>query len=1077
MKKRFFLQAVFLLLPLLVVMAQQLPNDWENPRVTGINKLKARVTSLSYANVADALANDKSQNERYQSLDGLWKFSFSPTVATAIQGFEKPSYRVDDWNEILVPSNWELKGYGRAIYKNVGYAFVPHDYPKVPKNDSPTGLYRRNFTLKKDWEDKNVILHFGGVTSAFYVWVNGKKVGYSQGSRLPAEFDITPYLKKGENILAVKVFRFSDGSYLEDQDHWRLSGIHRSVYLEATPKTFLYDFYVRTIFDEKYQDADLQILPKIHFAKGANHADFSLEVQLFDAHDKPILKKPLSKNLKWVNNIAGNYWKSLNKDDNFAFFKTTIKNPLKWSAAHPNLYTLVLALKDKKGAVMEARSNRIGFRKLSIRDGVFLVNGKAVKLYGVNRHDHSQYEGKVISKAIMERDALLMKQHNFNAVRTSHYPNNPYWLSLCDQYGIYVIDEANLETHGLQGKLSNDPDWTHAYMERAVRMVERDKNHPSIIFWSLGNESGTGPNHAAMANWIKTYDPTRFVHFESAHYYKWPDKDGKTDAPYVDIRSRMYARVPEMVRLANLPTDKRPLIWCEYAHAMGNSLGDFGSFWKAIKANKRLAGAFIWDWTDGAVVSTNKEGKKYWAYGGDFGEKRHDGNFNNNGVIAPDQSVKPAILEAKKIHQPIDIEAIDIEKGIFDIRNNHHFSDLGRYDLKWQITANGAIIQKGVQTPPDLKAGEKGFVTVHYKSIKSIAGTHYYMTLAFVLKKSLPWAKKGHTVAWEQFKMPIYKGLDKIFNKKNTTPPQIEKTPTQWTITTNQHQVRFNPSTGLLTGIKQQRRELLKSPLTPYFWRPLTDNDYGYHIERQQGYWKTAFEKASLVKCELSKAKGAVRIKTTYQLPTYKKAKDAGKLVLDYMVWNDGQIDVDHRLNPNTDLPDIPRVGMQVRLIKSLDNFDWLGKGPHENYSDRNASAPFGKYHKSVAKDFFHYVRPQESNNYTGVVWCGLTDAKGKGIHVVATEKPLSVSAWPYAPADLDKGRNKGHIADLPYRDFITLNIDLAQQGVGGDDSWSQQAKPHPPFMISGKQAHHYKFVIKTIDKKQQKIDLIWQHR
>uniref|UniRef100_A0A2B4S0Y2 Beta-glucuronidase n=1 Tax=Stylophora pistillata TaxID=50429 RepID=A0A2B4S0Y2_STYPI len=987
----------------LKITAQELPNDWENPKVVGINKLPARNTSLSYASAKAALTDEIDSNSRYKCLDGLWKFSFAPTVDKAVVGFENPNYDVSKWKEIPVPSNWELKGYGRAIYKNVGYAFAKQDYPKVPKDDNPVGSYRRDFSIDKHWKDKKIILHFGGVTSAFYLWVNGKKVGYSQGSRLPAEFDITDYLKPGKNTLAVKVFRFSDGSYLEDQDHWRISGIHRSVYLEATPKTFIYDFGTRTILDDKYQDATLQILPKINLAKGAKYEDFDIEAQLFDNSDRPVLKKPLLKNLKDVKKIAGKYWDGINFKENFAFLKTTIKNPLKWSAEHPNLYTLVLTLKNKNGEILEARKTRIGFRKLEIKDGVFLVNGRAVKLYGVNRHDHSQHEGKVISKEIMKRDITLMKKHNFNAVRTSHYPNNPYWLDLCDKYGLYVIGETNIETHGLAGVFSNNNEWSHAFLERAIRMVERDKNHPSIVFWSLGNESGQGPNHAAMSGWIKNYDPTRFIHYEGARYFGI-NHNGKSDDTYVDVRSRMYVSTEEMVQLANLETDKRPIMWCEYAHAMGNSLGDFGAYWKAIRANKRFIGGFIWDWTDGAVWVKNKEGKYYWAYGGDFGEERHDGNFNNNGIISPDQSIKPEILEAKKIQQPIGIEAIDLKKGIFEIRNYHHFSDLSGYQMRWEISANGKVIQKDIGKTPDLKAGEKGFANIRYQKIKPIAGTHYYLKISFHLKEKKAWASKGYRVAWQQFKLPYYKAAKKV-RYKSRKSPLLQKTKDSWTVTTTKNRVDFDPTSGLLTGIYQKNKALLKKALTPYFWRPQTDNDHGYDMSASdQKYWKTAFENAKATKMNSTKKAGYIELKASYDLPKYED-KEAGTLTLCYKIWNDGQIDIDYLLDPIADLPDIPRVGLQMRLISSLDHFSWLGRGPQENYSDRKESAAFGHYQKSVTKDFFHYVRPQESNNYTGVEWFGLTNKKQAGLMVVAMEKALSVSAWPYSPEDLDKGK------------------------------------------------------------------------
>ncbi len=1044
-----------------------LKNDWENPLVVEINKLPARATSMSFADETTALQGDLTKSQRYKNLNGVWKFAFSPTVDKAPKGFEKENYDVSSWDEIPVPANWELKGYGQAIYKNVGYPFIPHNYPYILKDDSPVGCYRRDFTIPKQWEDKKIILHFGGVTSAFYLWINGKKVGYSQGSRLPAEFDITPYLKSGKNILAAKVFRFSDGTYLEDQDHWRLSGIHRDVYIEAVPKSFIYDFFVRTDLDENYKDAILKIEPQISLDKGVKYEDLTLKVELFDAKGEPVLKKYVEKSLKGINVRANSYWSAHQRDKNFGFFNVKIKNPYKWSAEYPYLYTLVLSLKDTEGNLLESRSTKIGFRELKIIDGEFFVNGKSVLLYGVNRHDHSQYEGKVISKEIMEKDAILMKQNNFNAVRTSHYPNNAYWLEMCDKYGLYVIDETNLETHGLGGRLSNDTEWSHAFLQRAIRMVERDKNHPSIIFWSLGNESGQGFNHAAMASWIKTFDPTRFIHYEGAHFQK-PLEQGKSDPFYVDIRSRMYNLTEDMIELANIPTDTRSLIWCEYAHAMGNSLGDFGAYWDAIKANKRFIGAFIWDWTDGAIVAKDKSGKTYWAYGGDFGESRHDGNFNNNGVISPDQTVKPQTLEAKKIQQPIEIYTIDLKKGIFKIYNRHHFSNLKQYHILWKIEADGKIIQSGKISAPDVKAGEKSNVRIVYKSIKPKEGVHYYITLSFALKNKTLWAKKGYITSWDQFKLPIYKAPKSIYVKGSL---KTRDSDSQIWVKTTKGTFTFDKNTGLLSSWKVADKELLKTVLKPNFWRPRTDNDHGYRIEKKQAYWKNAFQNATLKSFQTIKKKGkTVHFIAIYELPKFKENKSNPILKLQYRVYANGQLKVSSTFNSNGKLPDLLRYGMQMTVKKELDTFEWLGRGPHENYNDRHKSAAFGRYEKSVKKDFFHYVRPQESNNYTGVYWLSLTNFHNKGFDILASQ-PLSVSAWPYAQEDLDKDRNKGHIAYLPERDFVTLNIDLVQQGVGGDDSWTNKAQAHESFRLPANKNYTYSFTLRPLENKAKRIN------
>ena len=819
----------------------QLPNDWENPLVTSINKLPARATSMSFPDEATALKANRKVSPRYKSLNGNWKFSFTPVLEESIEGFENPDFDVLEWDEIPVPANWELHGYGQAIYTNVTYPFVPVDPPYIPKDDSPVGSYRTKFTVPSGWSDKKVIIHFGGVTSAFYLWVNGKKVGYSQGSRLPAEFDITPFLKAGENVLAAKVFRWSDGSYLEDQDHWRLSGIHRDVYLEAVPKTFIYDFFVKTDLDENYQDALLGIRPKIHTNGEETVKDWKLEAQLFDNFDKPVFKEKLSRNLGELLDE----WYPQRGTVKFGWLEAEVENPLKWSAEFPNLYTLVLYLRDTDGNLVEARSSKIGFRKTEVRDGEFLVNGNPVLLYGVNRHDHSQYKGKVVSEEIMRKDVLLMKRFNFNAVRTSHYPNNPFWYELCDEYGIYVMDEANLETHGLTGKLSNNPLWSHSFMDRAIRMVERDKNHPSVVFWSLGNESGMGPNHAAMSGWIKDFDPDRLIHYEGAQSrgntsHKQSGKSTiNPDPAYIDIQSRMYASLDHMTELANLPNDNRPVIYCEYAHAMGNSLGDFQSFWKEVKANKRFIGAFIWDWTDGSIVAKNKAGREYWAYGGDFGETIHSGNFNNNGVISPDQTPKPATWEAKKVHQPVEITAINLGGGTFEILNRHHFTNLDWYDVHWILQEDGKTVQSGVVAPPQLDPLDKGTLKIPYKVPKMRPGAKYYVTISFRLNKDVSWAHAGHETSWEQFELPYFetagnKNWDAVGNVK------VIEQGTYVKVMAKNTEVRFDRDTGFLTSLIVLGKEMLKVPLSPNFWRPPTDNDIGSRMPKRQGYWKDA---------------------------------------------------------------------------------------------------------------------------------------------------------------------------------------------------------------------------------------------
>ncbi|MFH1717414.1 MAG: glycoside hydrolase family 2 TIM barrel-domain containing protein, partial [Planctomycetota bacterium] len=560
--------------------------DWENETVLGRNKEPGHCTLVPYPDTETALKCEHEASPYYQSLNGKWRFNWVRKPADRPLDFYKPEYEVSGWDEIPVPSNWQMHGYGIPIYLNMRFPFPPNP-PHIPHSYNPVGSYRREFTIPAGWDGRQVFIHFDGVKSAFYIWVNGRQVGYSQDSMTPAEFNITEYLQSGSNTLAVEVYRWSDGSYLEDQDMWRMSGIYRNVYLFASPSVHMRDFSVRCDLDGQYKDGILMIRPKLVRYTNEDIRGWTVQAQLYDEQKRPLFAEPLSKDASAILN------EQYPQRDNvkFALLESTVSNPKKWSDEFPNLYTLVLSLKDAKGGTVEAESCRVGFRKVEIRDGQLFVNGRSIKLFGVNRHEHDPDHGRAIPLSRMLQDIHLLKQNNINAVRTSHYPDDPQWYDLCDQYGIYLIDEANLESHGLKGYLSNVATWHSAFLERAVRMVERDKNHPSVIFWSLGNETGCGPNHAAMAGWIKDYDPTRPIHYEGA-------AGDPVDYPYVDMISRMYARIPEIIRLATDPIDDRPMVLCEYAHAMGNSVGNLKEYWDAIRSHKRLIGGFIWDWAD-----------------------------------------------------------------------------------------------------------------------------------------------------------------------------------------------------------------------------------------------------------------------------------------------------------------------------------------------------------------------------------------------------------------------------------------------------------------------------------------------
>ncbi|MEO1012088.1 MAG: glycoside hydrolase family 2 TIM barrel-domain containing protein [Bacteroidota bacterium] len=1023
---------------------------WQDPQVNGLNRLPAKATSQSFPSEAEALAGVKEKSTRYKSLNGDWKFQWHPVPELGPQNFHAMDFDDSNWNTIPVPANWELQGYGTAIYTNIKYPFEPVAPPLVPKDDNSTGFYRTSFEIPSDWEDMQVTLTLGGVSSAYYVWLNGHLLGYSEDSCLPTHFDITPYLEQGNNQLAVKVYRWSDGVYLEDQDHWRLSGIHRGVYLSAAPKIQLYDFFVRTDLDEDYRDAELQLRPKIRVFGDVQFDGQTLEAQLYD-NNKPVFETPLAMEAEMIYNER---YEQRGKPD-FAMMKAHLKNPKKWSAERPNLYTLVFTLKDKNGAVLEARSTQVGFRETEIRNGEFFVNGKSVLMYGVNRHDHSPLTGKVVSRESMLQDILMMKKFNINAVRTSHYPNNEHFYQLCDEYGIYVMDEANLETHDLGGKLANDTSWSTAFLERAVRMVERDKNHPSIIFWSLGNESGSGFNHATMANWIRAFDPTRPVHYEGAQTTggkKKIEDELIKDPEYVDMVSRMYNSIEYMVKMANLKGENRPVVWCEYAHSMGNSTGNLYQFWDAIKANKRLIGGYIWDWVDQGLLQKAPDGSNYYAYGGDMGDtKVNSGNFCLNGIVDPERNPKPALWEVKKVFQPVALEAMDLAKGKVKVANLHHFTNLMDYKVTWLLEEDGRILKKGVMDAIDLNPGQEKEITVPFKKPKLKAGAKYMLRLGFELKEDTTWAKKGHEVAWEQFGLPFEKP-NKFIEAKTLGSVKISGNQVKG----SNFELLFDPETGQLKQYTFRDKSLITSGLRPNFWRPTTDNDRGGgKTPENLKVWKEASQNPESVDFAMQKMSDHMARASS----TFSFAGGEANMVVDYFIFGDGSCKVEVKFSAEKNLPMLPRLGLQLEVVQQLQTVDWLGKGPHENYWDRKLGAAIGHYRSTLSEDYYTYIRPQESSNKTEVQWFSLTNDQGTGILVQADSEPLSISAWPYTTWDIE---NAVHSYDLKPRDFITVNIDHKQMGVGGDDSWSKKALPHPEYRLPAK-PYSYSFLIKPI--------------
>ena len=1005
--------------------------DWERPEVVGINKEPGHCTLVPYSHLRRALKVDRTQSRLYMSLNGDWKFNWAEKPVERPVEFYKLGYDVSKWAEIPVPANWQMHGYGRPIYLNMRYPFKV-DPPFIPHEYNPVGSYRRDFRILNRWKDRQIFLHFDGVKSVFYIWVNGRKVGYSQGSMTPAEFNITEYLKPGDNTLAVEVYRWSDGSYLEDQDMWRLSGIYRNVYLFAAPQVHIRDFAVRTDLDDDYTDATLMIRPKI-----ANYADqdlkgWAVEAQLYDGEGEAVLGEPLSRT---ASSIIGERYP---QRDNvkFGLLEAKIKNPRKWSDEDPYLYILALTLKDAAGEIVEVESCRVGFREVEIKDGELLVNGKSIKLFGVNRHEHDPDHGRAVPVSRMIQDIKILKTHNINAVRTSHYPDDPTWYDLCDEYGIYLIDETNLETHGLGGFFSNVAAWNTAFTERAIRMVERDKNHPSVIIWSLGNESGCGPNHAAMAAWMHDYDPTRPVHYEGA-------VGRPRDPDYVDMQSRMYARIPEIIRLATRGDDDRPMVLCEYAHAMGNSVGNLKEYWDAIRSHKRLIGAFIWDWADQGLRKKSPDGKEFWAYGGDYGDNPNDGNFCCNGLVQPDRKPNPSLYEVKKVYQRIHVTPVDAKGGSFGVHNEYDFSDLSFTKVLWELSANGKVILEGTLPKLSIAAGAQENVRIPFKEPQLAPGSEYWLKISFTLADDASWARKGHVVAWDQFRIPFEAPEAESIDVGAMPPLALNQSAEKITVTGDGFELVFGKPSGALESYVYNGTQLVAAPLVPNFWRVPIDNDNGNGMPRRLVAWRDAWGKRTSSKVTATQSKPQlvlIRTETTIGVGTDSRCVTA------YSVYGSGDVVVETTVTPGGgNVPELPRFGMQMAVPGRFDKLTWLGRGPHETYWDRKTGAAFGLYSGPVDENVHEYVRPQENGNKSDVRWMALTDDDGVGLIAVGMPT-IDISAWPYTMADLEKAT---HVHELARRDTITVNLDYKQMGVGGDDSWG--ARTHPEYTLPAK--------------------------
>ncbi len=1000
---------------------QPTPHDWENPHVTAINRMPAHATLIPYPDEAAALAASPHGSPYVRRLNGPWRFLYLASPLAAPEGFAQPGFDASGWDEIEVPGNWTMQGYDKPIYTNVKMPFT-HQPPAVPK-DNPTGLYRRTFTLPPEWQDRQVSVCFDGVESAFYVWLNGVRVGYSQDSRLPAEFDLTPYLHSGENTLAVMVIRWSDGSYLEDQDHWWMAGIYRDVSLVAAPKVHVWDVFARAELDAEYRDATLKVRARVRGYDQASPEGYLVEAMLVDPEGRPVFAKPLAQTVRVFDMEATQ-----------VNFTQKVNNPRQWTAETPVLYTLVVTLKDPAGRSIEAQRCRVGFRKIEVRDRQLLVNGQPVLIYGVNRHEHDDRRGKAVTVESMLADIHLLKRFNFNAVRTSHYPNDPRWYDLCDEYGLYVIDEANIECHAFYNRLPHEPEWFNALMERFTRMVERDKNHPCIILWSLGNESGYGPVHDAMAGWVRGYDPTRPVHYEGAIASHWHKGHLASD-----IVCPMYPEISRIVRYAKDPQATRPLIMCEYAHSMGNSTGNLKEYWEAIESQPGLQGGFIWDWVDQGIVKVDGKGQPYWGYGGDFGDTVNDHDFCINGLIWPDRTPHPAMYECKKVFQPVAVEALDLAAGRIAIVNRRYFTDLSDLAATWELAVDGEVVQQGRLDLPDVPPRSSREVTVPYAPLDLPPGAECFLTVRFALSRATAWAEAGHEVAWEQFALPIGAPAPAAVRIEEMPPLEVNETADQVTVTGVGFRLTFDTAAGQIAALWVQRdgheiRVIASGPALNV-WRAATDND-GFKANPGQpgkllGDWLRAGLDRLVRRTESVEMQRLGPAAVRFAVTSTARAEDSAagfRYRHVTTICGSGDVLIEHMVEAEQGLPPLPRIGATMQLPGGFEHFTWFGRGPHENYIDRCAGAAVGLYHGTVDEQYVPYIMPQENGNKTGVRWLTLTNEAGIGLLVVG-EPPLEASVSHFTADDLYAAF---HTCDLARRDEVILTLDVRQCGLGG---------------------------------------------